>query len=214
MIREERTAWLEVVVLALVFSEFHRCPRLKERRFRADTRFQSAVIIGAKITVTDVDTGVKRTATSNEDGYYGVPLLQEGNYRILVEMQGFKPVDRSGIKLNIDQAARIDFMLDIGEVTQVVAVEQNASPLNFDNAEVKGVISPETIQELPLLVGGITRSAVGFVKLLPGVTEAGGPDGNQFNVHINGGMTMGDEASWTACLHPTGPWDKAVYCCR
>ena len=62
-----------------------------------------AVIIGAKITVTDVDRGIKRTATSNEDGYYVVPLLQEGNYRILVEMQGFKPVDRSGIKLNIDQ---------------------------------------------------------------------------------------------------------------
>jgi len=154
----------------------------------------SAVIIGAKVTVTDVETGIKRTATSNEDGYYVVPLLQEGSYRILVEMQGFKPVDRSGIKLNIDQAARIDFMLDIGEVTQVVAVEQNASPLNFDTAEVKGVISPETLRELPLLVGGITRSAVGFVKLLPGVTEAGGPDGNQFNVHINGGMTMGDEA--------------------
>jgi hypothetical protein len=152
------------------------------------------VIIGAKITVTDVDNGVRRTATSNEDGYYVLPILREGNYRILVEMQGFKPIDRSGIKLNIDQAARIDFVLDIGEVTQVVTVEQNASPLNFDNAEVKGVISPETIRELPLLLGGITRSAVGFVKLLPGVTEAGGPDGNQFNVHINGGMTMGDEA--------------------
>ena len=185
----------QVFALTLVFlgiSEVSWAQRAQINGRITDT--SSAVIIGARITVSDLETGVKRTATSNQEGYYAVPLLQEGNYRILVEMPGFKPVDRSGIKLNIDQTARVDFMLDVGEVTEVVKVEENASPLNFDNAEVKGVISPETIQELPLLVGGITRSAVSFVKLLPGVTEGGGPEGNQFNVRINGGMTEGDEA--------------------
>src|SRR5678816_4262932 len=149
---------LEGIVLAFVFlggSPVSLAQRAQITGRMVDSR--SAVIIGAKITVTDVETGVKRTATSNEDGYYAVPLLQEGSYRILVEMHGFKPIDRSGIKLNIDQAARIDFMLEVGEVTEVVEVDQNASPLNFDNAEVKGVISPETIQELSLLVGGSTR---------------------------------------------------------
>src|ERR1700704_1377395 len=106
---QENTArqLLKRIVLALVF--FGVPTASLAQRAQINGRIvdsSSAVIIGAKITVTDVETGVKRTATSNEDGYYAVPLLQEGNYRILVEMQGFKPIDRSGIKLNIDQAAR------------------------------------------------------------------------------------------------------------
>src|SRR5262245_66233387 len=93
--------WPEVLVLALVF--FGVPQTTVAQRAQINGRIvdsSSAVIIGARITVTDVDTGVKRTATSNEDGYYGVPLLQEGIYRILVEMHGFKPIDRSGINLN------------------------------------------------------------------------------------------------------------------
>src|SRR2546425_11938815 len=80
------------------------------------TDSSSAVIVGAKITVTDVDTGIKRPVTSNEEGYYTVGLLQQGNYLILVEMQGFKPIERSGIKLDIHQIARMDFVLEVGEV--------------------------------------------------------------------------------------------------
>src|SRR5262245_30226594 len=92
--------WQEVVVRRVFFFGARRAALAQSAQTTGRiVDSSSAVIIGAKITVTDVDTGVKRTATSNEDGYYGVPLLQEGIYRILVEMHGFKPIDRSGIKL-------------------------------------------------------------------------------------------------------------------
>src|SRR5207249_1901497 len=50
-----------------------------------------AVVAGAKVTLTDVDTGINKTATSNEEGYYTVGLLDVGRYQLLIEMGGFKP---------------------------------------------------------------------------------------------------------------------------
>jgi hypothetical protein len=58
-----------------------------------------AVIVGANVLVTSEDTDVKRRVVSNEDGYYTVELLQQGKYQVSVEMQGFKPIVRSGIEL-------------------------------------------------------------------------------------------------------------------
>src|SRR5690349_19861428 len=58
-----------------------------------------AVIPGAAITIVNEDTGIKWDAKSNQDGVYTVPLLQPGNYRILVQSQGFRNVSRSAIRL-------------------------------------------------------------------------------------------------------------------
>ena len=66
------------------------------------------------------DCGIKRTAASNQEGYYTVGLLQRGDYSLTVEMQGFKPIVRSGIQLDVHQVARIDFVMEVGEVTQKV----------------------------------------------------------------------------------------------
>jgi len=57
----------------------------------------NAVIQGAAVTVSHVDKGIDREVHSNEDGYYTVPVLEPGNYRMTVQMAGFKPVTRSGI---------------------------------------------------------------------------------------------------------------------
>src|SRR5437773_6758355 len=151
-----------------------------------------AVVGGAKVTLTDVDTGINKTATSNEEGYYTVGLLDVGRYQLLVEMGGFKPISRSGIKLNINEVVRMDFTLEVGELAQRVEVIEDASPLNFDNAELKQAITPETLRELPLIVGGLPRSAIRFVVLMPGVTTGAGA--NTYDTRINGGIGSGDEA--------------------
>ena len=151
-----------------------------------------AVVGGAKVTLTDVDTGINKTATSNEEGYYTVGLLDVGRYQLLVEMGGFKPISRSGIKLNINEVVRMDFTLEVGELAQRVEVIEDASPLNFDNAELKQAITPETLRELPLIVGGLPRSAISFVVLMPGVTTGAGA--NTYDTRINGGIGSGDEA--------------------
>ena len=151
-----------------------------------------AVLVDAKISVTNLNTGIKRTAASNQEGYYTVGLLQRGDYSLTVEMQGFKPIVRSGIQLDVHQVARIDFVMEVGEVTQRVEVTADASPLNFENAERKDTVNPETIQTLPLLVSGTIRSAASFITLMPGVSTGGGA--SPFDARINGGLQTGDEA--------------------
>ena len=153
-----------------------------------------ASVPDVEVTLTSKATGSVAKSKTGPDGLFSFPNLQSGEYELKASASSFKDYVQRGISVLSNQTIRVDVKLELGAETQTIEVTENASALNFDNAEVKGVISPETIQELPLLVGGITRSAVGFVKLLPGVTEGGGPEGNQFNVRINGGMTEGDEA--------------------
>ena len=152
-----------------------------------------AVIVGANVVVTSEDTGVKRKAVSNEDGYYTFELLQQGKYQVSVEMQGFKPIVRSGIELDVHQLARMDFVMQVGEMTQTVEVTEDASPLNFETPEVKGTITRTSIEALPLQVSGSQRSAASFVTLLPGVNPGG--TGNAFTATFNGGQLFSDEAT-------------------
>src|SRR5207249_5686356 len=74
-----------------------------------------------------------------------------------------------------------------------INVTANASPLNYENAEVKQAITPAQITALPLLAAGAKRSAVGFVTLMPGVST--GASNAPFTARINGGLQTGDEAT-------------------
>ena len=65
----------------------------------------ASVLTGTEVVVTNADTGAERRTSSNELGYYSIPLLPPGNYRIGVQRSGFRPISRSGIRLDVDQAA-------------------------------------------------------------------------------------------------------------
>jgi hypothetical protein len=153
-----------------------------------------ALVPDVELTLTFVSTGAAAKTKTGPDGQFSFPNLQSGEYELKASAKSFRDFVQKGITVLSNQVSRIPVTLELGAETQTVEVNADVSALNFDTAEVKGSISPQAIQDLPLLVGGITRSAVAFVKLLPGVVEAGGPEGNQFNIHINGGLTEGDEA--------------------
>ena len=95
-----------------------------------------------------------------------------------------------GIRLLLNEKVRQDVKLELGAETQTIEVQADASALNYETAEQKGGIAPETVGELPLLVAGNARSAAGFVILLPGVTS---PTGSVLDTHINGGQQGGGE---------------------
>src|SRR5690348_5037140 len=79
-----------------------------------------AVIPFNEITVVNTDTGLLQKTVSNETGYFTVSLLPPGEYRISVQKQGFRAASRSGLTLVVDQVARLDFQLEIGNVTDSV----------------------------------------------------------------------------------------------
>jgi Carboxypeptidase regulatory-like domain len=125
-----------------------------------------AVVPGATITVTNPQTNFTRTALSNESGYYNFPALLPGVYNVKAEIAGFQSEARNGIELEVQQAARIDFRLQVGTITETVEVSAGATLLNTENATVGTVIDNKRILDLPL--NG--RSFISLVALSPNVT--------------------------------------------
>jgi hypothetical protein len=142
----------------------------------------AAVVPAAAVSVINTGTGAKRNLESNDTGYYTAALLPPGSYQITVQKQGFRPITRTGIRLEVDQAARVDFVLDVGTLTEAVSIEANISTVDTQTSTLKSVVDERRIRELPL--NG--RDATQLVLLLPGVYTT-----NDTNGLRNGGSGRG-----------------------
>ena len=151
-----------------------------------------AAVPNVELTLTSAATSAVAKSTSGPDGLFRFPNLQHGAYELKASAKGFRDFVQRGIAVNINETVRVDVKLELGTAVQTVEVLANVSPLNFENAEVKGVMTPQTIQDLPLIVGGNQRAAATFIILMPGVSTGSGD--NPFNARINGGLQSGDEA--------------------
>lgn len=105
----------------------------------------NAVIVGARIVVENVDTGIEIASSSNEAGNYRVPSLPPGRYRVSVETAGFKRAE-SEVTLMIQQQARLDFTLEVGNVTETVYVSAEAPLLVTDDTTLGQVVDSQKIR--------------------------------------------------------------------
>ena len=124
-----------------------------------------AAVPGATVTVTDVNTNLQRIIVSSGEGVYTAPSLAPGDYRVDVELTGFKPVRRAGIRLSTGEKARIDFDLAVGNVSEQVTVTADAPILRAETASLGMVVAHEQVVQLPL--NG--RSFILLAGLAPGV---------------------------------------------
>src|SRR5262245_59491988 len=85
-----------------------------------------AVIPGVSVTMTNPATKFARSVVSNEAGVYSFVSLQPGRYNIRVELPGFRTITQSDVELQIQQSARLDFTLQVGEISQTVEVSGTA----------------------------------------------------------------------------------------
>ncbi len=152
----------------------------------------NAAIPGAKLTLTNEATGFQTNFVSDASGEYSFQNLTPGKYDLATEATGFKSTTQRGIELAVNQAARIDVHLPVGNTAETVTVTGDASLINYDNPTLEGGISPETLQDFPLTISGAPRSSATVAIFLPGVQTGGG--GNAYNARINGGLVTGDEA--------------------
>ena len=95
-----------------------------------------AVIPGVTVTVTNPSTNFTRNAISNEAGVYKFPSLQPGRYDIKVELPSFRTITQNDVELQVQQSARLDFTLQVGEVSQTVEVSGTAALIATENATV------------------------------------------------------------------------------
>jgi len=124
-----------------------------------------AAIPRAIVTVTNLDTNVQQTVTSNGAGAYSFPTLVVGRYDLEATASGFKPYRRTGIQVDVNSAFVVDAVLELGEVQELVTVRQ--SPLEAETASTQlgDVIGATLMVALPL--NG--RSYTDLLALQPGV---------------------------------------------
>ncbi|MGO8749394.1 MAG: carboxypeptidase regulatory-like domain-containing protein [Thermoguttaceae bacterium] len=108
------------------------------------------VIPDVKVTLTSTETGNTRDATTNNLGYYTLPLLQPGNYKIDVTKTGFRPEERTGIVLQVDQHASLNFVMEVGTLSQELSVTEAAPLLDTVEPSVGQVIENRQVVEMPL----------------------------------------------------------------
>ncbi|MDQ6699387.1 MAG: carboxypeptidase-like regulatory domain-containing protein, partial [Acidobacteriota bacterium] len=132
-----------------------------------------AAIQGVLVTATNVDTNVARNATTNEAGAYSFPAMVPGRYNVKAEKAGFKVVTRTNIELQVQQSARLDIDLPVGQVSESVEVSASAALLSTEDATVGTVIENKRIVELPL--NG--RNYLQLVSLAPNVSYGFGNAG-------------------------------------
>jgi hypothetical protein len=125
-----------------------------------------AAIPNVSISATNEGTGATRAAATNASGVYSFPSLAPGLYTLRAEASGFKAIVLSQIELHVQQAARIDLDLQVGDVVESVQVSADAAMLTTDNATVGTVIENRRIVELPL--NG--RNYLQLVSLAPNVS--------------------------------------------
>ncbi|MDQ2841091.1 MAG: carboxypeptidase regulatory-like domain-containing protein [Acidobacteriota bacterium] len=158
------------------------------------TDSSGATIPGADLILQATDSASFSKASSGADGLFSFPNLPGGSYQLKVSAKGFKDFLQTGIVLHLNDSVTLPVSLQVGESSQTIEVNANASPLNFENAEVKGTIAKQEILALPLQVAGGQRSAAGFVTLLPGVNTGNAPSSSA-TARFNGGQERSDEAT-------------------
>lgn len=142
-----------------------------------------AVVQGATVTITSVETGLSKTAQTNDNGRYTITFLQPASYNIKVEKTGFAPTTRESIKLETGQTAGINIVLSVtaGEVS--VDVESGDVPLlQTETSALDTTIENKLVEDLP----SGERSALAFINLVPGAIDAGFAQGRGEGLNENG----------------------------
>jgi hypothetical protein len=124
-----------------------------------------AAVPGATITVTETRTNLQRVVVSTRDGVYTAASLVPGEYRLDIELAGFKSVRREGVRLATGQKARIDFDLAVGSLQEQITVVGDAPIVRGETASLGTVIENQHVVQLPL--NG--RLFIMLASIVPGV---------------------------------------------
>jgi hypothetical protein len=124
-----------------------------------------AVIAGAQCTITNIETGVSITTTTNEDGIYVLSDLRPASYRLTIQRDGFRTVVHPNLELFVQDAANENFALALATVSDTLTVVDQARVLETDSAAVSTVVDERFVKNMPL--NG--RSFQSLIALTPGI---------------------------------------------
>ena len=123
-----------------------------------------AAVVGAKVTITRLDTGVATSVTTNGSGFYNSGSISVGTYGVKVEAPGFQ-TSETQVRVQIGNNSAVNFQLKVGAASTTVSVEATAAGVNTEQTSVQGVLTASQIENLP--VNG--RNFLDLAQLEPGV---------------------------------------------
>ncbi len=124
-----------------------------------------AAVPSAEVSVTSRETNQVARVLTNDRGYFEATYLRPGTYDVRVAAQGFKAIERTNIALQVESRLRLDFKLEVGDVSTTVSVTGEAPLIEASTASLGQVITSRTIGELPIR----GRNVFDLVGLSPGV---------------------------------------------
>ncbi|MFL6414137.1 MAG: carboxypeptidase-like regulatory domain-containing protein [Bryobacteraceae bacterium] len=124
---------------------------------------------GASASLTNNGTGEHRSMQTGNSGEYSFVNLVPGNYKVEVEIAGFKHYTRDNLQVQVESAVRVDVPMQVGELNQQIEVTAQTPILQTENASQGQVVQGRSVQELPL--NG--RNVLNLVALAPGVVPQG-----------------------------------------
>ena len=141
------------------------------------------VLAGMLVTVTNEETNVSREVVTNDQGFFEVPYLVPGSYRISVHTDGFKRFTRTGLVLAVNNRVEIPVVLEVGALTDEVTVAAETPLLDTTSSSASTAFSNRQVNSLPVF----GNSAMLLVRNTPGVQWTGQP--NYLGLHSNAGAS-------------------------
>src|SRR5436190_18139589 len=173
--------------------------------FGTVTDSSGSAIPNVPVTATATATGVLSRVNTNESGNYVFPNLQPGTYTVSCEAAGFRKAEVSKVLVEVNQRARVDLAMQVGEVREVVAVQANVTTVDTFTSTVKEVVDSARVRELPLngrqslqlqtlLPGAVnvpSGSAASFIAINTALSFAvNGTRANSSSYTLDGGLNM------------------------
>jgi hypothetical protein len=137
-----------------------------------------AAVPQATVTITEIATGISKTAQTNSSGNFDFEAIQPGTYRVTAEQAGFKKAISDHVSVLVNTTVRIDLTLTAGAVTESVTVTEAPAALKTDRADVSIDVESVQTENLPL---GTNRNFQGVIALVPGATRPHFVHSNFFN---------------------------------
>ena len=115
-----------------------------------------AAVPGATATITDRETGLERSATTDESGRFNFPQLKPGTYVVRVTAEGFKPQQNESVSAALGQKQTVDFILTVAQLNESIEVKSEGAILNPENANTSTTLDAPAIENLPNPGGDLT----------------------------------------------------------
>jgi len=163
-----RTAAFRLAVLGVLVFCGAQAVRAQNAQITGTVRDQSGSIVpGATVAARNQETGLTRTAVTDEAGNYRLPALPPGTYRVTAELSGFTTEERPDIVLTIEQTANLNFTLKPAAVSETVTVTGETPIIDTTRSDVATNVSSRQIQDLPVA----SRRWIDLTMLVPGTSQ-------------------------------------------